>query len=172
MEERAGAVTFRGRPLTLLGPELRAGDDAPDAAVLGNDLKEVKLSDYAGKVCVLLTVPSLDTPVCDTEARRFNEAAVGLGAKVVVLAASMDLPFAQQRWCGAAGAERVVTLSDHRDAALGMAYGVLIKELRLLARAVFLIDPAGKIAYIQLVREIADEPDYEAALAAARKARG
>jgi thiol peroxidase len=172
MEERAGAVTFRGGPLTLLGPELRAGDDAPDAALLDGDLNEAKLSDYAGKVRVLLTVPSLDTPVCDTEARRFNEAAAGLGDHVVVLVASMDLPFAQRRWCGAAGVERVVTLSDHRQAALGKAYGVLIKELRLLARAVFVIDPAGKIAYLQLVRETTEEPDYEAALAAAREAGG
>ena len=172
MEERAGVVTFRGGPLTLLGPELAVGDEAPDAALLAGDLSEAKISDYAGKVRVLVTVPSLDTPVCDTETRRFNEAAAGLGENVVVLGLSMDLPFAQGRWCAAAGVDRVVTLSDHRDAAFGLAYGVLIKELRLLARAVFVVDAAGKIGYIQIVEEMTREPDYDAALAAARDLAG
>ncbi len=168
MDERVGVITFQGGPLTLLGPDLAVGEDAPDVTLLGGDLSEVKISDSAGKVRVILTVPSLDTPVCDTEARRFNEAAAGLGEGVLVLAVSMDLPFAQGRWCAAAGIERVTTLSDHRDAAFGAAYGVLIKELRLLSRAVFVVDAAGKIRYIELVKEITDEPDYDAALAAAR----
>jgi len=164
MEEHVGAVTFKGNPLTLLGPELRAGDAAPDCTLLAGDLSEVKLSDYAGKVRLIATVPSLDTGVCDTETRRFNAAAGELGAEVVVLTVSMDLPFAQKRWCGAAGVEHVVTLSDHRDAAFGSAYGVLIKELRLLARAVFVVDPGGAVRYVEIVKEMTDEPDYDAAL--------
>jgi len=168
MQERPGGVTFQGSPLTLVGPELAAGDGAPDCELLGSDLAPVRLSDYAGKVRAILSVPSLDTPVCDTETRRFNAEAAGLGDGVVVLAVSMDLPFAQARWCAAAGIERVVTLSDHRQAAFGRAYGVLIKELRLLARAVFIADPAGKLTYVQLVREMTDEPNYDEALGAAR----
>jgi len=172
MDERTGVITFQGGPLTLLGPELAVGDDAPDVGLLANDLSEVKISDYAGKVRVIVTVPSLDTPVCDTETRRFNEAAAGPGDGVVVLGVSMDLPFAQGRWCGAAGVDRVVTLSDHRDAALGSAYGVLIKELRLLTRAVFVVDASGKIGYIELVKEITEEPNYDAALAAVKDLAG
>ncbi len=172
MQERAGAVTFKGGPLTLVGPELKVGDDAPDAALLAGDLSAASIADYAGKIRVIVTVPSLDTPVCDTETRRFNAEAAGLGENVVVLGVSMDLPFAQGRWCAAAGIDRVTTLSDHREAAFGRAYGVLIKELRLLARAVFVIDSAGKIRYIQIVKEMTEEPDYEAALAAAGELAG
>ncbi len=168
MEERNGAVTMKGKPLTLVGPELKPGRKAPDFEVLKTDLSPVSLASFAGKVLVLASVPSLDTPVCDLETRRFNQEANDLGKDVAVLTFSMDLPFAQQRWCGAAGVERVITLSDHRDASFGKAYGVLIKELRLLARAVFVVDRAGVVRYAQLVREVADEPDYEAALQAAR----
>ena len=167
MEEREGIVTMHGEPLTLLGPELKAGDLAPDFEAAGNDLSAVKLSDHAGKVCVILSVPSLDTPVCDTQTRRFNEEAVKLG-DVVVLTISMDLPFAQKRWCGAAGVENVVTLSHYKDASFGKAYGVLIKDLRLVARAVFVVDGGGAIRYVQIVPEIAQEPDYEAVLAAVK----
>jgi len=170
MQERTGVVTFQGKPLTLLGPELRVGDSAPDAVLLDNDLAKVKLSELAGKVRVIASVPSLDTPVCDTETRRFNEAAAALGPDVAIVTISMDLPFAQKRWCGAAGIDAVRTLSDHRSAAFGSAYGVLIKGLRLLARAVFVVDAAGVIRYIQLVRELTDEPDYAAALEAVRLA--
>ncbi len=170
MEERKGAVTFKGNPLTLVGRELKAGDDAPDVTLLANDLSEVKLSSLRGKVVIIASVPSLDTPVCNTEGRRFNQEAASLGDDVVILAVSADLPFAQGRWCGAAGIDRVRTLSDHRETAFGRAYGVLIKELRLLARAVFVVGRNGKIGYTQLVREIAEEPDYPAALAAAKKA--
>ncbi len=169
MEERSGAVTMRGNPLTLLGKELKVGDAAPDIAVLNNDLAPVKLSAFRGSVCVVSTVPSLDTPTCDMETRRFNQEAANLGPDVNILTVSTDLPFAQKRWCGAAGVDKVTTLSDHRDAAFGEAYGVLIKELRLLARAVFVVDKEGIIRYIQLVKEIAEEPDYDAVLSAAKE---
>lgn len=168
MEERESIVTMKGEPLTLLGAEVKVGDTAPEFEVAGNDLSAVKLSDYAGKVCVILSVPSLDTPVCDVETRRFNEEAGKLGGDVVVLTISMDLPFAQKRWCGAAGVKNVVTLSDHRDASFGKAFGVLIKDLRLLARAVFIVDGEGVVRYVQIVPEIAQEPDYEAVLEAVK----
>ena len=169
MSERAGAITFQGNPLTLLGQEVKVGEKAPDFEALGNELNPVKLSDYAGKVVIIASVPSLDTPVCDMETRRFNTEAANLGEEVVILTISMDLPFAQARWCGAAGVERVVTVSDHKDASFGQAYGLLIKELRLLARAVLVVGKDGVIQYQQLVKEVADEPDYDAALGAAKK---
>lgn len=171
MKTNPGAVTFRGNPLTLVGEVPAVGRAAPDVTVLDNGLKPAKLSDYRGKTVVLVTVPSLDTPVCDTETRRFNREAVGLGGSVVVLVVSVDLPFGQGRWCGAAGVDRVVTLSDHRDTALGLAYGVLIQELRLLARSVFVIGPDGVLRYAQVVKEITKEPDYEAVLSAVRALR-
>ena len=168
MEERTGLVTLAGNPVTLLGPEVKAGQPAPDVELVANDLSTVRLSSFKGKVGVVIAVPSLDTPVCDTETRRFNEEAAHLGDDVVVLAVSMDLPFAQARWCGAAGAKNVQTLSDHRDAAFGASYGVLIKGFRLLARAVFVVDKQGVLRYTELVKEVATEPDYEAALAAVK----
>lgn len=169
MQERVGAVTMKGNPLTLLGEEIKVGDKAPDFTALDNGLAPVEPSSFRGKVLIVCSVPSLDTPVCDIEARRFNEEASKLGPDVAVLVVSMDLPFAQKRWCAAAGVSEVQTLSDHRDASFGAAYGVLIKELRLLARAVFVIDKEGVVQHVELVKEIADEPDYEAALAAAGK---
>ena len=169
MQERTGVITFKGNPLTLVGTELKVGDKAPDVTVLGNDLSPVRLSAYRGKVCVISVVPSLDTPVCDMQTRKFNEAAGGLGDNVAVLTLSMDLPFAQARWCGAAGIDKVVTLSDHRNAAFGEATGLLIKELRLLARAVFVVDQNGVIQYLQLVQEVTEEPDYKAALEAVKQ---
>jgi len=169
MKERAGDITFKGNLLTLLGSEIKVGDAAPDCELLGNDLSPVKLSSYRGKVCILSSVPSLDTPVCDMETRRFNQEAGGLGDNVAILTISMDLPFAQARWCGAAGVDKVVTLSDHRDAAFGEAYGILIKELRLLARAIFVVDREGIIQYVQLVKEMTQEPDYVSVLAAAKR---
>ncbi len=168
MNERHGAVTMKGNPLTLLGNELAVGDRAPDFELLGNDLQPVSLSAFSGKVVIISSVPSLDTPVCDMETRRFNTEAAELGDDVAILTISMDLPFAQARWCGAAGVEKVTTLSDHFSAAFGEAYGVLIKELRLLARSVFVVDRNGVIQYIQHVEEIATEPDYGAVLTAAR----
>ena len=169
MKEREGIITVEGNPLTLVGDEVSVGDKAPDFEVVDNDLKPVRFSSFRGKVCVIISVPSLDTPVCDIETRRFNEEAAGLGAGVVILAISMDLPFAQKRWCGAAEVTRVKALSDHRDASFGAAYGVLIKELRLLARAVFVVDREGIIRYEELVKEVTVEPDYEAVLEAVKK---
>ena len=169
MSERKGLVTFMGNPLTLIGNEAKVGEPAPDFDVLDNNLAPVKLSSFRGKVCILSSVPSLDTPVCDTETRKFNEAAGGLGKDIAILTISMDLPFAQKRWCAAAGVNQVQTLSDHREASFGNFYGVLIKELRLLARAVFLVDRKGVIQYVQLVKEVSKEPDYEAVFNALKK---
>ncbi len=166
MTERTGLVTIRGNPVTLVGNEVKVGDPAPNFVVVNNDLEEVELTAFKGKTLLIASVPSLDTPVCDTETRRFNEEAANLGDEVQILVISMDLPFAQKRWCGAAGVDRVLTLSDHRDAAFGNAYGVLIKELRLLARAIFVVDREGVIRYIQFVGEVGEEPDYDAALSA------
>jgi len=160
MSERTGIITMHGNPLTLLGSEVLRGDMAPDATLLDNDLNPVTISSYKGKICVISSVPSLDTPVCDIETRRFNQEAGELGDDVTILTVSMDLPFAQKRWCGAAGVERVITLSDYRDASFGNSYGMLIKELRLLARAVFVLDREGIIRYIQIVKELSEEPDY------------
>jgi len=167
MNERKGVITMKGKPLTLAGKEVNVGDKAPDAEVVANDLSEIKLSSYQGKVCIITSVPSLDTSVCDMETRRFNEEAGKLG-DVVVLTISMDLPFAQKRWCGAAGVKNVQTLSDYRYSSFGKEYGVLIKELRLLARTVFVVDKAGVVRYVQIVPEIATEPDYDAVLKAAK----
>jgi len=169
MSERNGAVTFKGNPLTLVGPEVKVGSAAPAFTALANDLSPVSLGDLAGKVLIIAAVPSLDTPVCDMETRRFNTEAAALGDDVKILTLSMDLPFAQARWCGAAGVKAVQTLSDHKDASFGEGWGVLIKELRLLTRAVFVVGKDGKVAYVQYVPEMTAEPDYEAVLAAVRK---
>jgi thiol peroxidase len=166
MEEHKGIITMKGNPLTLLGKWLKVGEPAPDFTVINNDMSPVSLSSYMGKICIISSVPSLDTSVCDLETRRFNQEADGLGPDVVILTISMDLPFAQKRWCGAAGVDRVITLSDHREASFGKAYGMLIKELRLLARGVFVIDREGVIRYIQIVREISNEPEYAEVLEA------
>jgi thioredoxin-dependent peroxiredoxin len=169
MEEQRGKVTFLGNPLTLIGKEIKVGDKAPEFQALDNDLNPMSSSSFQGKIIILASVPSLDTPVCDLETRRFNAEAANVGTDIQILTISMDLPFAQKRWCGTAGVERVVTLSDHRDASFGTSYGVLIKELRLLARAIFIIDRQGMIRYIQIVPEVTNEPDYEAVLSAAKK---
>jgi thiol peroxidase len=161
MKERTGIITMKGNPLTLLGNEVNVGERAPDFIALDPNLTPIKLSSYRNKICVISSVPSLDTPVCDMETRKFNDEASQLGEKVQILTLSMDLPFAQKRWCGAAGVSKIQTLSDHRDAQFGFAYGVLIKELRLLARAVFLVDQKGILRYTQLVKEITNEPNYE-----------
>lgn len=169
-QERPGAVTFLGNPLTAIGSELKVADKAPGFSVLSNDLKPVTLADSAGKVRLLSVVPSLDTPVCDMQTRRFNQEAASLGDNVVILTVSMDLPFAQKRWCGAAGVDRLQTLSDHRDASFGLAYGTLIKELRLLSRAIFVVDANDTIRYIEYVKEISSHPNYDAALGATKGA--
>jgi len=168
MNEKTGIITFKGNPMTLLGPELKVGDAAPDFAVVDNGLAAVTLSSSAGKIRIITAVPSLDTPVCDTETRRFNQEAASLPDNVVVLTVSLDLPFAQKRWCGAAGIDKVVTISDYRERSFGLGYGVLIKELLLLTRAVFVVDAANTIRYIQIVPEVTGEPDYAAAIAAAK----
>ena len=169
MNERAGLVTMKGNPLTLVGNEVKVGEAAPDFVALDPNLTPIKLASYRNKICVISSVPSLDTPVCDMETRRFNDEAARLGEKVQILTLSMDLPFAQKRWCGAAGISKVQTLSDHRDAQFGLAYGVLIKELRLLARALFLVDQRGILRYTQLVKEITNEPNYEEILSELKK---
>ena len=157
-------VKMRGKPLALAGWPVEVGERAPEFNLLDNDLNEKFLADYKGKTLIISSVASLDTPVCDVETRRFNQAAAGLGEDVTVLTVSMDLPFAQKRWCASAGIDKVVTLSDHRHGSFGWAYGVLIEDLRLLARAVFVIDKEGIIRYIQLVDEVTDEPDYDEVL--------
>ena len=158
-----------GNDITLAGPKLSVGDDAPDFTVLDNDLMPKGLADFEGKTKLISVVPSLDTGVCAVQTRKFNEAAAGLGGDVLVLTVSMDLPFAQKRWCGAEGIENVITLSDHKLASFGEAYGVLIKELRLLNRAVFIVDKNNKITYIEIVAENHDHPDYDAALNALKE---
>jgi thiol peroxidase len=164
MTERQGIITIHGNPLTLVGNDVKVGTPAPDAELLDNGLNPVKLSSYRGKVLVVVTVPSLDTPVCDIETRRFNDEAANLGPDIQLITISMDLPFAQKRWCGAAGVTNLQTLSDHRQADFGTAYGVLIKELRLLARAIFILDREGTVQYVQLVPEVTNEPNYEEVL--------
>src|SRR5688500_13022753 len=166
--ERKGAVTLRGNPMTLAGAELKAGDKAPNFALTGNDMKPVTLADTTGKVRIIATVPSLDTPVCDTETRRFNEEAAKLPG-VEILVVSVDLPMAQKRWCGAAGVDKLRTLSDYRDRNFGDAFGVLIQEILLEARAVFVLDKDDTIRYVEYVKEVGDQPNFEAALEAARK---
>jgi thiol peroxidase len=166
MKERKGIITFKGGPLTLVGPELKVGQMLPDAALTAPDLSEVKISSFRGRILIVSTVPSLDTGICDLQTRRFNEEAKKLADKAVILTVSRDLPFAQKRWCGAAGAEYVKTASDYKGAEFAKASGLLIKELHLLARSVIIADKTGKITYIQIVPEVASEPDYEAVLAA------
>ncbi len=168
MAERTGLVTFKGNPLTLIGEAVKVGDKLPPFVVVGNDMAPVSPDRFAGKVLVVSVVPSLDTPICDMQTRRFNAEASGLGSNVSVLTLSMDLPFAQARWCGAAGATAVTTASDYMAADFGLKTGLLIKELRLLARAVLVVDGDGVVRYVQLVPEVAQEPDYDAVLEAVK----
>jgi len=168
-------VTFKGTPVALGGGEVKPGRAAPDFAAVDNNLQTVRRSDVKGRVLVLSSVPSLDTPVCDTETRRFNQEAAKLGAGVEVWTISMDLPFAQKRWCGAAGVSRVKTLSDFRDHSFGQNYGVVIKDGPLAginARAVFVVGKDGAVTHVEYVKEITSEPNYEAALTAAKEAAG
>ena len=168
--ERQGLVTFQGQPLTLTGTGVHVGDAAPNFTVLNTDLKPVSLEHFMGQGVIISSVPSLDTPVCALQTKRFNQEAPALGA--VILTISMDLPFAQKRFCEAYQIDGVHLLSDYRDRDFGQKYGLLIKELGLLARAVLILDPAGKISYMEIVNEIAREPDYQAALAMVRKIKG
>jgi thiol peroxidase len=167
--ERPGATTLKGNPFTLVGPELKPGDTAPDFTLVDTALKTVALKDTGAKVRIISVVPSLDTPVCDAQTKRFNEEAASLPG-VEILTVSMDLPFAQKRWCGAFGVDKVRMLSDHRDGSFGSHYGTLIKELRIESRAIFVLDPHDKVLHAEYVKEVADFPNYDAALKAARGA--
>ena len=159
MEKRTGVVTFAGGPITLVGPEVKVGQQAPDFTVLSNDLQPKTLKDFEGKVKVISVVPSLDTGVCDQDATALSD-------DVVVLTISMDLPFAQKRWCGAAGVDKVITLSDHKDASFGENYGFLIEELRLLTRGVVVINKEDKVTYVEYVPEVTQAVNFDAALEA------
>jgi len=165
MEERKGVVTFQSKPVTLVGPEIKVGDKAPDFTLLTIDMSEMSFSESKGKVRVLSVVTSLDTPVCDFQTQRFEEEASKL-KDVVIYTISMDLPFAQARYCGANNITSLQTLSDHREASFGTAYGVLIKELRLLSRAVFIVDKDDTVRYVEYVKEVGQPPDYDKALGA------
>ena len=169
MSERKGLVTMKGNPVTLVGNEIKAGDKVPNFSIVANDLSVVTLDNFKGKKLIISAVPSLDTGICDKETKRFNQEAPQLGQDTLILTISMDLPFAQKRWCGAANVANVKTFSDHREASFGKAYGALIKELHLLARVIFVIDSTGVVRYVQLVKEITTEPDYDAVLDAAKK---
>ena len=168
--ERKGIITFRGNPFTLTGTPVKQGDKAPNFRLLANDLSPRTLDNYKGKTLVFSVVPSLDTGVCDLQTRRFNTEAAALGGHVQILTVSCDLPFAQARWCGAAGVTQLETLSDHYELSFGMAYGVVIKELRLLSRSIFVVNKAGIITYCELVPEVSHEVNFDAALAAAKAA--
>ena len=165
--ERPAATTMRGKPLTLVGPELKSGDKAPDFEVVGDGMQNVTLATTGPTVRIFSVVPSLDTPVCDAQTKRFNEEAAKLPG-VEIYTISMDLPFAQKRWCGAYGVDKVKMLSDHRAASFGEHYGTLIKDLRIESRAIFVLDKDNTIKHVEYVKEVADHPNYEAALSAAR----
>lgn len=169
MSERMGVITFKGNPLTLAGEEIKTGDKAPDVSLWTLGLEDRKLSDFLGDVTVISTVPSLDTPVCSVETKRLDKEAAKLGAEVKFITVSRDTPFAQKRWADSNDAEHVTLLSDFRDGAFGKAFGVLIKELALLARVVFVLDREGRVRYVQTVKEVADEPDYNAVLEQIKK---
>jgi thiol peroxidase len=165
-------VTAKGKPLMLVGTPVKVGEPAPDFEVIANDMSPVRLSSFRGKICLITSVPSLYTSVCDIETRKFNEQAGKFGDKVAVLTISMDLPFAQKRWCEAASVKNLQTLSDYRKAEFGLAFGVLIEETRLLARAVFIVDAEGTIRYIQIVDELSHEPNYDEAIKALKGIEG
>jgi thioredoxin-dependent peroxiredoxin len=166
--ERPGATTLKGNPLTLIGPELKTGDKAPDFDAVDNGLKAVTLAATGNGVRIFSVVPSLDTPVCDAQTKRFNEEA-GKLPDLSIYTFSMDLPFAQKRWCGAFGVDRVKMVSDHKSGSFGEHYGTLIKELRILSRAIFIVDKDNVVRYAEYVKEVGEHPNYEAALAAAKR---
>lgn len=168
MSERTGIITMKGNPMTLVGTELKNGDDAPDVTLVANDLSEVALSSFKGKNVILSVVPSLDTGVCDIQSKKFNDAAANLADDTAVVTVSRDLPFAQKRWCGLQETLNIQALSDYRSN-FGEAYGVLIKELQILARAIFVVNADGKIVYQEIVPEVTQEPNYDAALDAVKQ---
>jgi thiol peroxidase len=167
--ERTNAVKMKGNPMTLVGPEIKVGDKAPSFSVRTQDLQPFTLHDTRGKIRLFSVVPSLDTPVCDMQTRRFNQEAAKLGDKVEIVTVSMDLPFAQKRWCGAAGVDKVKVVSDYYDRSFAQAYGTLIKELHLESRAIFVVDDKDVVRHVEYVPEVTSHPDYEAALAAVKK---
>ncbi|MHA6483664.1 thiol peroxidase [Paenibacillus sp. strain BS8-2] len=167
-QERTGVATLKGNPITLIGPELKVGDQAPDFSLNKSLVDVVSLQDYAGKVKLVSVVPSIDTGVCDAQTRRFNEAAAALGDNVIVLTVSVDTPFAQARWCAAADIDKVVMLSDYKNNSFGEAYGVLIKEFALDMRSIFVLDENNTIKYVEYLSEMAEHPNYEAAIEAAK----
>ncbi|MBA2942858.1 thiol peroxidase [Paenibacillus sp. CGMCC 1.16610] len=169
VQERTGVATVGGNPVTLIGPEIKVGDKAPDFTVNKDLMTEVSLSDYAGKIKLISVVPSVDTATCDAQTRRFNVEADKLGDNVVILTISVDLPFAQSRFCGAAGIDKVITLSDYKHRNFGQAYGVLIKEIQLDQRAIFLVDADNTVRYVEYLTEMKEHPNYDAALQALRE---
>ncbi|UJF31601.1 thiol peroxidase [Paenibacillus hexagrammi] len=168
-QERTGVATLKGNPITLVGPEIKVGDKAPNFSLNKDLMNQATLADYAGKVKLISVVPSLDTGVCDAQTRRFNEEAAKLGDNVVVITVSVDLPFAQSRWCGAAGIDKVITLSDYKTRAFGEAYGVLIKEIQLDMRSIFVIDANDTVQYVEYLGEMTSHPNYETAIEAVKK---
>lgn len=166
--ERTGVITFKGKGMTLIGPELKVGEKAPDFNVVDNAMGPVNLESSKGKTRIFSVVPSVDTPVCALQTKRFNEEAAKLGDNVVVYTVSLDLPFAQKRFCGAEGTDKIKPVSDYKERSFGTNYGVLIKELMLLARSVVVVDPNDKIKYVQIVKEVTEYPDYDKAIAAAK----
>jgi len=171
MIERPGLIKFRGQEVTVLGADLKPGDAAPEFSVQTLEWSQFSgLANTAGKVRIIAAVPSLDTEVCDRETRRFNQEAAGLGKEIAILVISTDLPFAQKRWCGAAGVDQVTVLSDHKDADFGTKYGCLIKEARILRRAIFVVNRSGKIVYAAYMPALGEEPKYAEVLAAAQAA--
>ena len=165
--ERPGATTMRGKPLTLVGPELKTGEKAPDFEAVTDGLQAINLQGTGPSVRIFSVVPSLDTPVCDAQTKRFNEEAAKMPG-VQIYSVSMDLPFAQKRWCGAFGVDKVKMLSDHRSGSFGEHYGTMIKELRIESRAIFVLDKDNTIKHVEYVKEVAEHPNYDAALNAAR----
>ncbi len=171
-EKRTGVITFKKKPMTLVGPDVKPGDKAPEFRVVKGDLSPVTLADSAGKVRLISVVPSVDTPICHAQTRRFNEEAANLPDNVVILTISVDLPFAMRRWRAAEGVDRVQLLSDYQERSFGLNYGVLIDELKLLARAIFVVDASDTVVYREIVPEVGEHPLYGKALDAARKAAG
>jgi thiol peroxidase len=169
VQERAGGTTLKGNAMTLLGPELKPGDQAPEFEAVSDTLQPVTLATTGKNVRIFSVVPSLDTPVCDAQTKRFNEEAAGL-PNVNIYTVSMDLPFAQKRWCGAFGIDKVKMLSDHKTGSFGEHYGTLIKELRIESRAIFVVDKNNTVRHAEYVKEVGEHPNYEAALKAARQA--
>lgn len=167
--ERKGLITFKGNPLTLIGNEVKVGDKAPEFKIVDESLSEVSLKDFAGKIKIISVTPSLDTPVCDMQARRFEEEATKFSGNVVFLNISVDLPFAISRFCKSNNIIKIKTLSDYKEKSFGESYGVLIKELQLLSRAVFILDKENVVRYVEIVKEVTEHPNYDVVLAELKK---